>query len=124
MKIQTTAALNLLADGTQKDSTQPQMTTERVDLGVYKIGGVIGLASEGWQATIKEDMNGDKTISLSTEQTENGLMVRTFERGTETPCDVVDALTLRFDVEVEVDIPEMEMEADPEQELETETEAA
>jgi hypothetical protein len=116
--IRTTAALNLLADGTNKDSTQSQMTTSRAELGVYQIGGVIGLASEGWATSIKEDANGEKTISLSTEQTESGLIVRTFERGTETPCDVVDALTLRFDVEV--DISEMEIEADPEQELETE----
>lgn len=109
--IQTTAALNLLADGTQKDSTQPQMTTERLELGVYQIGGVIGLASEGWQTTIKEDANGDKTISLSTEATEGGVIVRTFERGTTTPADIVGALTLRFDVEVEV--PDIEPEAEP-----------
>lgn len=108
--IQTTAALNLLADGAHKDSTQPQMTTERLELGVYQIGGVIGLASDGWQTTIKEDVNGDKTISLSTEANETGVIVRTFERGTTTPKDIVGALTLRFDVEVEV--PDIEQEAD------------
>ena len=100
--IRTTAALNLLADGTNKDSTQAQMTTSRLELGVYQIGGVIGLASEGWTTSIKEDVNGDKTISLSTESNESGVLVRTFERGTTTPCDIVGALTLRFDVDVEV----------------------
>lgn len=104
--IQTTAALNLLADGTHKDSTQPQMTTERQALGVYLIGGVIGLASEGWQTTIKEDANGDKTLSIAFETpAEGGVLVRTYERGTTTPCDIVGALTLRFDVEVTVPDP-------------------
>ncbi|MBJ7556563.1 hypothetical protein [Marinomonas spartinae] len=101
--IQKTAALNLLSDGTNKDSTEPQMTTTRQELGVYKVGGVVlGLASEGWTTSIKEDANGDKTISLSTEKVDGGVIVRTFERGTQTPCDIVGALTLRFDVEVEV----------------------
>ena len=100
--IRTTAALNLLADGTSKDSTQPQMTTERVELGAYQVGGVVGLASEGWTTSIKEDENGDKTISLSTEANESGVLVRTFERGTQTPVDIVGALTLRFDLDVEV----------------------
>lgn len=104
--IQTTAALNLLADGTHKDSTQAQMTSERLELGVYQIGGVIGLASEGWQTTIKEDANGDKTISLATETNASGVLVRTYERGTTTPKDIEGALTLRFDVEV--DVPDME----------------
>lgn len=101
--IQKTAALNLLADGTNKDSTEPQMTTTRQELGVYKVGGVVlGLAKEGWTTSIKEDSNGDKTISLAFETVENGVIVRTFERGTKTPCDIIDKLTLRFDVEVEV----------------------
>ena len=107
--IRTTAALNLLADGTNKDSTQPQMTTSRESLGVYQIGGVIDLASQGWTTSIKEDANGDKTISLSTEANESGVLVRTFERGTTTPCDIIGALTLRFDLDVEV--PDYEPEA-------------
>lgn len=110
----TTAALNLLADGTNKDSTQPQMTTSRVELGVYQVGAVIGLASEGWTTSIKEDANGDKTISLSTESNEQGVLVRTFERGTTTPCDIIDALTLRFDLDVEV--PDIEPAAETEAE--------
>lgn len=100
--LRTTAALNLLTDGTNKDSTQPQMTTSRESLGVYIVGGVIGLASEGWTTSIKEDANGDKTISLAFETVESGVLVRTFERGTTTPCDIIGALTLRFDVDVEV----------------------
>lgn len=100
--IRTTAALNLLADGTNKDSTQPQMNTSRESLGVYQVGGVIGLASEGWTTSIKEDANGEKTISIATEANESGVLVRTFERGTETPCDIIGALTLRFDLDVEV----------------------
>lgn len=110
--IRTTAALNLLAGGTNKDSTQPQMTTSRESLGVYQIGGVIGLASEGWTTSIKEDANGDKTISIATEANENGVLVRTFERGTQTPVDIVGALTLRFDLDVEVpDIEPVEGQA-------------
>lgn len=112
--IRTTAALNLLTDGTNKDSTQPQMTTSRLELGVYQIGGVVGLASEGWTTSIKEDANGEKTISLSTESNESGVLVRTFERGTTTPTDIIGALTLRFDVDVEV----------PDYETAAETEAA
>ncbi|MFD1384321.1 hypothetical protein ACFQ45_13160 [Rhodanobacter aciditrophus] len=100
--IQTTAALNLLPDGVNKNSTQPQMTTERLELGVYQIGGVISLASEGWRTTIKKDDNGDPSISLATEANETGVLVRTYERGTTTPTDIIGALTLRFDVEVEV----------------------
>lgn len=110
--IRTTAALNLLADGTNKDSTQPQMTTTRESLGVYQVGGVIGLASEGWTTSIKEDANGEKTISLAIETVENGVLVRTFERGTQTPTDIVGALTLRFDLDVEV--PDVEPAAETE----------
>ena len=110
--LRTTAALNLLADGTNKDSTQPQMTTERVELGVYQIGGVLGLALEGWKTSIKEDENGDKTISISTEENVDGVLVRTFERDTETPCDIIGALTLRFDLDVEV--PDIEPAAETE----------
>lgn len=110
--IRTTAALNLLADGTNKNSTQPQMTTSRIELGVYQIGGVIGIASEGWTTSIKEDANGEKTISLSTETNESGVLVRTFERGTQTPCDIIGALTLRFDLDVEV--PDIEPAAETE----------
>ncbi len=106
--VRTTAALNLLPGGTHKDSTQPQMITSRVELGVYLVTGVIGLASEGWTTSIKEDANGEKTISLLTEQNESGVLVRTFERGTEAPCDIIGALTLRFDVEV--DVPDLEPE--------------
>lgn len=102
MIIKTMAALNLLADGTNKDSTNTQIKTERVQLGVYQILGVIGLASEGWTTSIKEDANGNKTISLSTESNESGVLVRTFERDTETPMDIIGALTLRFDVDIEV----------------------
>lgn len=108
--IRTTAALNLLTDGTNKNSTQSQMTTERLELGVYQISGIIGLASEGWTTSIKEDANGDKTISLTTEANESGVLVRTFERGTTTPLDIIDALTLRFDLDVEV--PDMEDETE------------
>lgn len=108
--IRTTAALNLLADGTNKDSTQTQMTTSRLELGVYQIAAVIGLASEGWTTSIEEDANGDKTISLSTEANEGGVLVRTFERGTATPCDIIGALTLRFDLDVEV--PDVEPTAE------------
>ena len=102
MIIKTTAALNLLADGTNKDSTNVQIKTERVQLGVYQIHGVVGLASDGWTTSIKEDVNGDKTISLSTESIESGVLVRTFERGTEKPTDIIGALTLRFDLDIEV----------------------
>lgn len=102
MIIKTTAALNLLADGTSKDSTTTQIKTERVRLGVYQIIGVIGLASEGWATAIKEDVNGDKTISLSTESNESGVLIRTFKRGTQTPMDIIGALTLRFDIDLEV----------------------
>lgn len=110
--IRTTAALNLLADGTNKDSTQAQMTTTRESLGVYQIGGVLDLASEGWTTSIKEDANGEKTISISTETTADGVLVRTFERGTTTPTDIVGALTLRFDLDVEV--PDIEPAAETE----------
>lgn len=109
--IQTTAALNLLPDGTNRDSTQTQMTTERLELGVYQISGVIGLASEGWRTTIKKDDNGAPSFSLATEANENGVLVRTYERGTTTPADIIGALTLRFDVEVE--IPDIEPAAEP-----------
>ncbi len=105
-KIQTTAALNLLADGTSKNSTQPKITTQKTATGLYLVSGVIGLASEGWAVTIKENWNGEKTISLDFESSENGLIVKTFERGTTTPKDIEGALTLRFDVEI--DVPEFE----------------
>lgn len=104
-KIRTTAAINLKADGSIKDTTQAQITAEKLELGVYQIGAVVGLAVEGWQSTIKEDATGEKTISLSTEVNESGIIVRTYERGTTTPTDIVDCLTLRFDIDVEV--PEM-----------------
>lgn len=111
--IRTTAALNLLADGTNKDSTQAQMQTTRESLGVYLVTGVIGLASEGWTTSIKEDSNGEKTISLSTETNESGVLVRTFERGTTTPTDIMGALTLRFDLDVEVpDVEPVEVAAE------------
>lgn len=105
------AALNLLPDGSHKNSTSTSLVTERLELGVYQISGVIGLASEGWRTTIKKDDNGDPSISLSTEATEGGVIVRTFERGTTTPTDIIGALTLRFDVEVEV--PDVEPVTEP-----------
>lgn len=103
--LKTTAAINLKADGSIKDTTQTQITASKLEQGVYQIGGVVDLANEGWQSTIKEDVNGEKTISLATEANESGVLVRTYERGTKTPFDIVDCLTLRFDIDVEV--PEM-----------------
>ena len=100
--LRTTAAINLNADGSIKNSTHAQITASRSGLGVYQISGVISLATEGWATTIKEDLNGDKTISLATETNENGVLVRTYERGTTTPLDIVDCLTLRFDLDVVV----------------------
>jgi len=98
----TTAAINLKSDSSIKDTTQVQITASRMALGVYQISGVVGLASEGWQTTIKEDANGDKTISLATEVNESGVLVRTYERGTTTPVDIIDCLTLRFDLDIEI----------------------
>jgi len=100
-----TAAINLKTDGSIKGATQTQITASKLEQGLYQVGGVVCLASEGWQSTIKEDVNGEKTISLTTEANESGVLVRTFERGTTTPTDIVDCLTLRFDIDVEV--PEM-----------------
>jgi len=101
-KIRTTAAINLKADGSIKDATQAQITTSKIELGVYQVIGVVGLASEGWQSTIKEDANNEKTISLAAEANESGVLVRTYERGTTTPIDIIDCLTLRFDLDVEI----------------------
>ena len=98
----TTAAINLKADGSIKDATQGQITASKLELGVYQVGGVLGLASEGWQSTIKEDVNGEKTVSLATEVNESGVLVRTYERGTTNPVDIIDCLTLRFDLDIEV----------------------
>ncbi|KZM43083.1 hypothetical protein OA92_10000 [Marinomonas sp. SBI22] len=100
--LRTTAAINLKADGSIKDATQAQITASKIELGVYQVSGVVGLASEGWQSTIKENANGEKTISLVSEANESGVLVRTYERGTTNPVDIIDCLTLRFDLDVEV----------------------
>lgn len=103
MEVQsTTGAVNLNSDGTIKDATLAQITASKIDVGVYQIFNVTSLASIGWTTTIKEDVNGDKTISLAAETNDSGVLVRTYERGTTTPLDIVDCLTLRFDLDVTV----------------------
>lgn len=102
-----TAAINLLPDGSIKDSTDNRISASRIELGVYDIYGTNGIASSGWTTSIKKDHNGDNTIKLKITNQEESVKVEVFELDGVTPTDIIDCLTLRFDM------PEIEWPVSP-----------
>jgi len=66
------AAVNLEAEG---------VTVERVDTGVYKVRGALGLHSDGWTIEIPQDSNGNRLCFVETGVAADGVMtVSVFKR--------------------------------------------
>lgn len=66
------AAVNLEAEG---------VTAERVDTGVYRVRGALGLHSDGWTIEIPQDTNGNRLCFVETGVAADGVMtVSVFKR--------------------------------------------
>lgn len=49
-------------------------TINKIDVGVYEVVGSLGLASDGWQIEIPQDLNGNRLCFVTTEQNEEGVI--------------------------------------------------
>lgn len=56
------------------------VNAERVDVGVYKLTGMKGLAEEGWTIEIPQDVNGNRLCFVSTEMKDGALYVNVNKR--------------------------------------------
>lgn len=95
-----TGAINLLPDGSieSRGGYTSGIQTERVETGVYQITGVEGLAQDGWKTSIYTGIDGQPTLSLDVTDIQDGVEVVTTDPETGDQIDIIEKLTLRFDV--------------------------
>ncbi|QKJ87407.1 phage tail protein [Paramixta manurensis] len=48
------------------------VTAERIDTGIYRISGSLGLATEGWQIEVPQDVNGNRLCFVETQTEGDG----------------------------------------------------
>lgn len=65
--------VKLFGDGTSELNIDSLgVTTQRLAVGVYKVSGSLGFATEGWNVEIPQDMNGNRLCFVSTKVMPDG----------------------------------------------------
>lgn len=100
-----TTAINIDGDGNivNQSGVMVPLTSVKVDTGHYELLGSLGLAKSGWHTSIFQDENGENTIKVNFEESDEQLVIKTFDPLTDEAKDIVYLLTLRLEVEVKED---------------------
>ena len=114
MYVKGTAGFNLLPDGTIVLSGDHSpganlvpgapweaagVTTERVDVGDYRVRGPNVAWPDGWRTSIARDDNDELTIRVKLSEIDGSLRIQCTDPSTGEPKDIVYMLTVRVAIE-------------------------
>jgi hypothetical protein len=95
----TAVNINTAGEITQQAGVPAEITVEKIDVGHYKLYGSLGIAKNGWRASVFKDENGNNTIAVDFDFQDGILTIKSFDPTTHEPKDIDNLLTLRLEVE-------------------------
>jgi hypothetical protein len=95
----TAVNINTAGEITQQAGVPAEITVEKIDVGHYKLYGSLGIAKNGWRASVFKDENGNNTIVVDLDYQDSTLTIKTFDPINHEPKDIENLLTLRLEVD-------------------------
>jgi hypothetical protein len=93
----TAVNINTAGEITQQAGVPAEITVEKIDVGHYKLYGSLGIAKNGWRASVFKDENGNNTIVVDLDYQDSVLTIKTFDPITHELKDIENLLTIRLE---------------------------